>query len=72
MHDALYQLMRGGYLDKVTHRKPADKVLQKMCREDGMSAIRAWFVYQGVWIGGDPSADPANKKPVIKAPKACK
>lgn len=71
VHDALYQLMRGEDLDKDEHREPADRLLQKMCKQDGMSALRSWWVYQGVHIGGDPSADPANKKPIIKVPKSC-
>jgi hypothetical protein len=71
VHDALYQLMREEYLDKNKFREPADRLLQKMCKEDGMSSLRAWWVYLGVHIGGDPSAEPANKKPIIKAPKSC-
>ena len=71
IHDALYQLMRERYLDKDKYRKPADKLLQSICREDGMSSLRAWLVYLGVRIGGDPSADPASDKPVIRAPKSC-
>ena len=71
VHDALYQLMREEKLDKTVHREPADKLLQQMCKEDGMTAIRAWWVYLGVRFGGGPSADPANKKPVTKAPASC-
>lgn len=71
VHDALYQLMRERHLDKDKHREAADRLLQKMCREDGMSVLRAWWVYQGVRLGGDPSADPANDKPVIWAPEQC-
>jgi len=71
VHDALYQLMRERHLDKDKHREAADRLLQKMCREDGMSALRAWWVYQGVRLGGDPSADPANDKPIILAPEQC-
>ena len=71
VHDALYQLMRNGHLDKDKHREPADRLLQQMCKEDGMSSIRAWWVYQGVKNFGDPSADPSNKRSVIKAPKPC-
>ena len=69
VHDAIYQLMREGFLDKDENREPADRLLQGMCKQDGMSSIRAWWVYQGVHIFGDPSADPANKRPVLKAPK---
>lgn len=70
VHDALYQLMRE---EKLGHenREPADRLLQQMCRDDGMSSIRAWWVYTGLRIGGDPAADPANRKPIVRAPWAC-
>jgi hypothetical protein len=71
VHDALYQLMRERRLDEETYREPADRLLQKMCKEDGMSAPRAWWVYQAVHFFGQPSADPANDKPVIRAPEGC-
>ena len=71
VHDALYQLMRERHLDEDKYRDAADRLLQKLCKEDGMSALRAWSVYQGVHFFGKPSADPANDKPVIKAPEGC-
>jgi Protein of unknown function (DUF1353) len=71
VHDALYQLMRERHLDKETHREFADRLLQAMCKEDGMTDLRAWWVYQGVRFGGDPFADPANDKPIVRAPKSC-
>ncbi len=71
IHDALYQLMREELLDNDITREPADRLLQKMCVEDGMSPIRAWWVYKGLRIGGDPASDPDNRKPVTKAPKEC-
>ena len=71
VHDALYQLMRERLLDRDAYRDAADRLLQRMCREDGMSALRAWWVYQAVRIGGDPSADPANDRPIVRAPKPC-
>ena len=49
IHDALYQLMRGGYLDR-KYRKYADIVLRNICLEDGMNEFRAWYVYQAVRI----------------------
>ncbi len=70
VHDALYQLMRNRYLDHDIHRNTADRLLQTMCREDGMNFIAAWFVYLGVKYGGGLAADPANKKPEIQAPEA--
>jgi hypothetical protein len=71
VHDALYQLMREELLDNEAAREPADRLLQKMCKEDGMSSIRAWWVYKGLRIGGDPASDPDNKRPITKAPKEC-
>jgi hypothetical protein len=69
VHDALYQLMRNDKLDKKIHRELADRLLQRMCKEDGMSSMRARWVYQGVKLGGGPAADPSHKKPVIRAPE---
>lgn len=71
IHDALYQLMREGELDGRTFRKPADKTLRKICREDGMSWVRAWGVYHAVRIAGGKAARPKSKKKVHRAPKAC-
>jgi hypothetical protein len=71
VHDALYQLMRENELNRKKYRNYADRLLQSMCKEDGMSSIRAWWVYKGVHWFGDPSADPTNKKPIVKAPKSC-
>lgn len=71
VHDALYQLMRESHLDKDKYRKATDKLLQSMCKEDGMSSLRTWLVYQGVRFSGDPFADPSRRKPLIRAPKPC-
>ena len=48
VHDALYQLMRMELLSHELHRKDADKELKRICIEDGMSSIRAWWVYESV------------------------
>lgn len=71
VHDALYQLMRERHLDAATYREPADRLLQDHCKEDGMSSIRAWWVYQGVRFGGGPAADPDLDKPLKQAPSGC-
>ncbi len=71
VHDALYQLMRESYLDHNSYREPADRVLQKICKEDGMWSLRAWWVYHGVRLFADPAADPSDKRPVIRAPEGC-
>ena len=47
VHDALYQLMREGLLN-INHRNAADQLLITLCREDGMSEVRAAWVYYGV------------------------
>jgi hypothetical protein len=56
IHDALYQLMRERLLD-VGWRETADNELRRICREDGMSWVRAWWVYKGVRLGGEGSAE---------------
>lgn len=71
VHDALYQLMRERLLDKEYYRDPADRLLRAMCKEDGMSALRAWWVYVGLRIFGDPAADPSHAKKPVRAPKVC-
>lgn len=71
VHDALYQLMREGFLDSNVFREPSDQLLQTHCKEDGMSFIRAWIVYIGVRFGGGPSTKSANGKPLCHAPKNC-
>lgn len=71
VHDALYQLMRELNIDRDTYREMADRLLQNICKEDGMWSLRAWWVYQGVRIFADPAADPANRRPIVHAPKGC-
>ena len=66
VHDALYQLMREGHLDPDQWRLKADKELARICKEDGMSSIRAAWVYAGVRFGGGRSA--TGEKPIIEAP----
>lgn len=57
VHDALYQMMGAGMID-LSHRKAADQLLRAICREDGMSAIRAWWVYRAVrWAGGEAARE---------------
>lgn len=71
VHDALYQLMREGCLDRAIHREAADRILRALCLEDGMNPLRAWWVYHGVRLFADPAADPAADKPLLRAPKDC-
>lgn len=68
VHDALYKLMRLKHLDDDLYRESIDQLLRQICKEDGMSLLRAWWVYIGVRGFGASSADPANKKRVTEAP----
>ncbi|MDH5471725.1 MAG: hypothetical protein OEY87_04455 [Gammaproteobacteria bacterium] len=70
VHDALYQLMREQKISQ-HHKDFADRLLKTMCRDDGMSWLRAQMVYQGVKHFGKPATDPANKKRDHAAPKGC-
>lgn len=67
IHDALYQLIREEHLQE-SDRKKADRLLSQHCREDGMSTIRAWWVYRGVRLGGGPAADPRWDRKIKYAP----
>ena len=57
VHDALYQLIREGKIGK-EKRITADQILQEICLADGMSKIRARWVYTGVRFFGAGSAEP--------------
>ena len=67
VHDALYQLLRQEHIDE-KWRKEADDELKRICREDGMSKIRAWWVHLAVRKWGGTAADPALKKKTHTAP----
>jgi hypothetical protein len=68
VHDALYQLMRDHGLPVDPWRKVADLELKRLCLEDGMSSVRAWWVHRGVRLGGGAAASPESRKPVKSAP----
>lgn len=57
VHDALYQLLREGVLAQ-GDRIIADRILRDICIEDGMSRLRAWWVYNAVRMFGASSAKP--------------
>lgn len=67
VHDVLYQLMALQLLDK-KYRKFADKLLVKICKEDGMSWLRRQYVYQGVRWGGGSHITPESVNKIITAP----
>lgn len=68
VHDALYQLMRERKLDPQTCRDLADKLLRKMCIEDGMWKIRAWWVYKTVKLFARSAASTSHRKVLYTAP----
>ena len=67
VHDALYQLIRMGWLPAGC-RGEADLLLKAICLEDGMSKLRAWWVYNAVRHWGWLSTDPGAEKQVVYAP----
>ena len=67
VHDALYQLLRQGYLSEHL-RDLADVLLQQICLEDGMWRWRAWYVYKSLKWFGHAAADPENVKVIHTAP----
>ena len=69
VHDALYQLMRNEKLSARSHRKAADQLFKAICKDDGVSNLRASIYYKALRKFGKPAASPQNKKIVHRAPK---
>lgn len=68
-HDAFAQLMREGYLDHEIWFTPVNRDLQETCLEDGMSCIRAQWVFLGVeHSGGSWAKGGDGGKPLMEAP----
>jgi hypothetical protein len=67
IHDAYCQLMREHKITK-DYREQADKILKKMCKEDGMNSFRAWYVYKAVRIFGGTKSRCGAPVPVETAP----
>jgi hypothetical protein len=68
VHDAFYQLMREGLLDR-RHRDPVDRLLETLCREDGMSPAKAARVYWFVKNFGNNRVWPQPPPPLRRAPE---
>lgn len=64
IHDALYKLIRKGYLPQ-HYKNVADLILKDICLEDDMWPIRAWWVYKGVTYFGKSSTLEKNIKEVM-------
>jgi hypothetical protein len=67
VHDALYQLLRNELIDE-KWRDEADEELRRICLEDGMSKIRARWVYIAVRKWGKVAASPESRKKIHVAP----
>lgn len=67
IHDCCYQLIREGHLS-MEFKKPSDLELQRICLEDGMSTVRAWWVYLGVKFGGTSACRGKGGRPTLSAP----
>ena len=65
VHDALYQLISEGLLPDF-FREYADRTLYRLCRDDGMSSVRAWYVYKAVQAFGESHTK--DTKPIREAP----
>ena len=64
IHDCLYEFMRVGGLDR-SWKPYADKLLYKLCVEDGMNEIFARTILEGVTLFGEPFTEPNHENPVI-------
>jgi hypothetical protein len=70
VHDVLFQLLRLGHLPPSAF-EPANRILQRICLEDGMWSVRANLWYHAVRIFAKPATDPAAESPDQCAPEGC-
>jgi hypothetical protein len=64
VHDGLYQLISTNRIDR-HHKGAADRLFQRIIRNDGLPRVAAWVAYQAVRYGGkansrSPDAETAN------------
>lgn len=71
VHDAFYQLMRQKKIG-IENRDKADRLLQELCIQDGMSKLRAAYVYYAVKMFAKSAATPTdeieNQEKILQAP----
>lgn len=67
VHDALYQLMRDGWLS-LEYRGKADREFLVILLEDNMNPTRASLWYTAVMLAAEKSATPAGEHPMLEAP----
>lgn len=68
VHDAFYQLMRHGKIDREQYKDPADLLFKDICIEDGVKEAIAHVYYLGLKVGGAPNTEPAARKKIHTAP----
>jgi hypothetical protein len=69
VHDVLYQMMRQGAIPRTEkNRETADQILRRICREDGMSTVRAGWVYWAVQTFAKRASTKEAKPTVHEAP----
>lgn len=73
VHDAFYQLFRMEKLP-ISLRDKSDRLIQTMCKEDGMNSLLAATVYRALkWFGANaakPGTQPKEKRK--RAPKVAR
>ena len=67
IHDSIYQLIRMELISS-DNRLIADNQLDIICKEDGMSSFRRWYIKRSLKRFGASAADPHNVKVVFEAP----
>ena len=68
VHDALYQLIREGLIDK-SHKKICDEIFYRLCIEDGMCKMRAAYWKQAVVLFGSKACEVGSEeRKIMKAP----
>lgn len=70
VHDALYQLMRLGLLDRKKFKATTDDIFRDMCLEDGMIPLRAKYYYYSLVKFGGRSTTEGQLKRMLTAPEA--
>lgn len=68
VHDALYQLMRDGWLSRKEFRQKSDREFFVILLEDKMDTLRAAAWFAGVRIGAEGSAKASGERPLMFAP----
>jgi len=69
VHDALYQLIRGKYIEQSKYRTVADQLLHTIGRADGMGRFRAWYFLKSVASRfGDKASTQAGERKLCIAP----